>query len=59
MLATSATLYLESFLGAICELPLQLFFAFSQKLMMKKVGAVCFFNNSFLKISGVKLLDFK
>jgi hypothetical protein len=60
MLATSATLYLESFLGAICELPLQLFFAFSQKLMVKKVReAVCFFNNSFLKISGVKLLDFK
>jgi hypothetical protein len=60
MLAISATLYWVSFVGTIRKLPLQLFFAFSQKLMVKKVlEAVCFFNNSFLKISGVKLLDFK
>jgi len=60
MLATSATLYLESFLGAIRELPQNYFFALSQKLMVKKMReAACFFNNSFLKISGVKLLDFK
>jgi len=37
-----------------------IFFALSQKLMVKKMReAACFFNNSFLKISGVKLLDFK
>jgi hypothetical protein len=38
MLATSATLYLESFLGAICELPLQLFFCSFAKTYDEKGG---------------------
>jgi hypothetical protein len=44
MLATSATLYLESFLGAICELPLQLFFcSFAKTYGEKGAGGSLFF----------------
>jgi len=44
MLATSATLYWESFVGTIRGLPLQLFFAFSQKTYGEKdAGGSLFF----------------